>query len=264
MSVIRILTHDPDATFQRRVIAGVKSAAHPRGMSVQVETPPSSALFAALSDQPEGLLVIANAVSSAILRHINEQGRAVTLVSHRVQGLAIPSVMFNNAQGMGLLVRHLLHDCGRRQLVFVRGIAEQIDAIQREAAFRNEIMRHGINPDSLRYLSGEFSPAVAAESVMMLLRERVSFDAVIAADYLMANAITDVLRGQGIAVPEQVAVVGFGDTPEATDANLTTVKANVEALGYHAGLQLISQVNGARIGGVTSLAVQLLVRGSSC
>jgi DNA-binding LacI/PurR family transcriptional regulator len=58
-------------------------------------------------------------------------------------------------------------------------------------------------------------------------------------------------------------VVGFGDAPEAEAAGLTVVAADVIEQGRRTARQLISQIEGQRISGVTVLQVRLIVRDTS-
>ncbi|MBZ0307066.1 MAG: substrate-binding domain-containing protein, partial [Anaerolineae bacterium] len=181
---------------------------------------------------------------------------------HRIPHLPIPVVISNNIQGISELVRHLVIRCQRRKIVFIRGIQGQVDAYEREDAFRRDLLRHNLDiPDSY-FLEGEFSPGTAALAIREFLKTGAAFDAVLSADYLMAIAAKETLEAQHIRIPEQVSVVGFGDAPEAEKYGLTTVAADVRELGRRAAYQLISQMNGLAIRGVTTLSVELVIRKS--
>jgi DNA-binding LacI/PurR family transcriptional regulator len=56
--------------------------------------------------------------------------------------------------------------------------------------------------------------------------------------------------------------VGFGDGPEAADARLTTVGVDVEQIGKRAARQLIGQIEGLQIRGVTLLNTMIVERDS--
>jgi LacI family transcriptional regulator len=249
---IGIITNDPHEVFQRLILEGA------RGVSeVSADLASLSAVEAWSVD---GALVIANAAPDDVLLNWHRRGLPLSLVSHHVHGAQIPSVGFNNAQGIGLLMRRLIVECGRRRPLFVRGIEAQSDAQEREAAFRRELLRCTLTVPEAHFLRGEFVPEIAAESLRAFLRASSDFDSVVAADYRMAEAVAAVLREQGARVPEDVSVVGFGDAPDAERAGITTVAADVRELGRCAVQQLISQINGATIHGVTTLRVQLVIR----
>ncbi len=73
----------------------------------------------------------------------------------------------------------------------------------------------------------------------------------------------EVIRASGRRIPLDVAVVGFGDAPEAAQAGLTTVAADVSELGRRAARQLIGQIAGLRIRGLTLLSTALIEREST-
>lgn len=264
--VIGVITNNQHMIFQRLVIAGCRSIAELQGYSVVVdslaENPDESRPVSLDPRDVDGFLVVANAAPHEFLRQVHSLGKPVSLVSHRIDELPIPSVVFNNVQGIRELMRHLIVDCKRSKLVFIRGIAEQFDSIQREHTFEQELMRYNLKDAC--YIRGDYSAEIAVESLRRLITEGHAFDGIIAADYVMARAVVSALREMGINVPEQVSVVGFGDAPETRAAGITTVAADVEELGERACRQLISQIQGLRILGLTTLSVRLIVRDTSC
>lgn len=260
-----ILTNDAGAVFQSAVVKGASGVLEDAGRSVRVvEVGPladPAQLPGALSSR-DGALILASALNEPALAQLDKRVGGVTLVSHLTERVQIPAVLHDNAQGMRQLVEHLVAG-GRRSFVYVRGDLTQVDGRQREAAFREEVLRHGLEVPEERFLEGGFVPGVASASVADLVRQGERFDAVIAADYLMAIEALRALRTGGLDVPGEVSVVGFGDGPEADRAGLTVVAADVEELGRRAARQLLAQLNGGRITGHTLLATRLVVRGSS-
>ena len=79
----------------------------------------------------------------------------------------------------------------------------------------------------------------------------------------MAEAAMNVIKASGQRIPDDVAVVGFGDGPEAAQAGLTTVAADVTELGRRAARQLIGQIEGLRIRGLTLLSTELIERATT-
>jgi DNA-binding LacI/PurR family transcriptional regulator len=263
---IGIITNDQTRVFQRTVIAGVRDEAETRGYTVVVdsyaEDPDHPAPITLDYRATAGVIVIANAAPPDLLRTIFESGIPLSLVSHRDPDLPIPAVIADNTQGIAELVRHVVEDCQRRELVYIGGLPGQLDGDERAAAFAREVLRYNLTvTHSLR---GDFDPDIAAGSLRDLIASGATFDAVIAADYLMGIAAVDTLRAAGLRVPEDVCVVGFGDAPEAEATGLTTVAANVAEQGRRAARQLITQSEGYRMSGTTVLAVQLVIRETCC
>ncbi|HRF96203.1 MAG TPA: substrate-binding domain-containing protein, partial [Aggregatilineales bacterium] len=116
---------------------------------------------------------------------------------------------------------------------------------------RRQLMRHNIQLDERLFLRGDFIPNVAEASMREFLTRNIPFDAVAGADFLMAIAAMRVLQEANLP---DIAVVGFGDGVEATQAGLTTVGVDVEQIGSRAARQLIGQIEGLKISGVTLLS----------
>ena len=258
---IHIFTNFPTAVFQRDVIAGAREICDSRGYTVEVvEISEPLNLLIRVDKLPAGGLVITGVLPDSTLQMLHEHGMPLSLVSHQIAGGHIPAVMPNNRQGIAMLMEHLVVQHGRRKPVFIQGYATQTDGIQRLTAFQQEVMRYNLKVPPEFYLPGEFTPEIAAASMEAFLDTDPDFDAVVAADYLMAEAAMRVIKARGRRVPEDVAVVGFGDAPEAAQAGLTTVAADVKELGRRAARQLIGQIEGLRIRGLTLLSTELIER----
>jgi LacI family transcriptional regulator len=267
MREINIVTNNPYEVFQRDVIAGAQETAAQRGFRVNViqvsELPRRAEDLPLNRESLAGALVIANVLPNEMLHTLHEHGLPLSLISHQVPGTAIPGVMPNNRQGIAMLMQHLVITCGCVKPVFIQGHMQQNDGIQREMAFRQEAMRYNLDIPQDYYLPGEFIPALAAESMARFLQTNREFDSVLASDYLMAEAAMRAIQASGRRVPEDIAVVGFGDGPEAAQAGLTTVAADVVELGRRGARQLIGQIDGLRICGLTLLSTELAERSTT-
>lgn len=262
-----VITNNRHRPFQRSIIEGAHEIGRARGYGFDVLEVPRPAAAAealdALPRPPSGVLLVADVLPEEGVRELVARSITLTLVSHRIERVDAPSIMHDNAQGIALLASHLLDACGRTAPVFLRGSERQVDAAQREDAWRRELMRRTFEIDDRRFLRGDFEPATAAASLNAFLDEGGELDALLAADYPMAIAGIRVLRERGLRVPADVAVAGFGDAPQAREASLTCVAADVVELGRRAARQLAAQVEGMQIRGLTLLSTALVRRGTT-
>lgn len=273
---LALVTNNAAGVFQSSVIAGAREIADRDGLGLDVleladgATAPA-VLRAAVG--AAGALVLADVLGHDALTALAESRIPVTLVSHDIAqpgasgdwpGPDLPVVMHDNRQGMGQLLEHVIADCGRSRPLFIRGEATQLDSREREQAFREGLMRHGLPIDERAFLDGAFIPERAAAALAAHLQEDADFDAVVAADYLMALAVLPVLGQHGLRVPGDVCVVGFGDGVEAREHGLTTVAADVVELGRRGARQLVAQLPGGTPGrpirGRTLLSTELVLR----
>lgn len=261
---VGLYTNDSSGVFQRSVIRGAVEVVERSGLNVRVvevgELVSEGAGALELVAGTRGSLIVTNVFDAEALRALVAARHPLTLVSHRARGLHVPTVMHDNRQGMRQLVEHVVA-LGRERFVYVGGRSDQLDGRERERFFREELMRHSLDVPAGHVVAGDFDPDVAARSLRRVLeREGLTFDAVIAADYLMAIAAITTLRDAGVAVPKEVSVVGFGDGPEAAAAGLTVVSADVVELGRRGARQLLAQVGGEPLRGYTVIRAGLIVR----
>lgn len=266
------LVNNLEGVFQQSVLQGAEAVLAARGVTVEALALGGLAgeaemkgVAADVATRARGVLIISNALSDDALEVVMSRGAVATLVSHHVPGpTAPPTLMFDNRQGLQQLVSHLVADCGRGRPVFIGGDATQLDAQERKRAFLDEAVRHDLRVPEENLLTGDFTPERAGAELQRFMAAGGRFDSVVAADYLMAIAAQDALRTAGVTVPGEVAVVGFGDGPEAEAAGVTTVAADVVELGRRAARQLLAQLEGGRLTGRTLLSTHLIRRPSSC
>ncbi|MGJ3239787.1 MAG: LacI family DNA-binding transcriptional regulator [Anaerolineae bacterium] len=266
MNAIGIITNNERHIFQRDIIQGVTDIMH-YSHTVEVdsiaEDPHNPRPIQLDMDALDGVLVIANVLSRQQLQALIDSGKPVTLVSHREPRLPIAAVIQNNVEGMLTLVDHVVRDRQRRQIVFIRGDMNQHDGIQRDQVFQQGLMRYDLMTPDHYQLNGAFDPVTAANAMYDFIERGDPFDAVIAADYMMGCAVLDVLRAMGVRMPENVSVVAFGDSPDAQQMGLTVVGSDVVEIGRRAARQLLGQIDGMQMQGVTWLNTELIVRDSS-
>ncbi len=266
MSIIGIITNDKRGVFQREIIAGVQEIAgdtHQIVIDSLAENPAQRLPVSLDLEMLDGVLVISNILSHEELEALQGSGKAITLVSHRENDLHLPAVIQNNTDGILKLVDYIVQEKERRQIVFIRGDMNQHDGMQRDILFQQGLMQYDLLMPEEYNLKGDFDPVVAANSMLEFLDSAKPFDAVIAADYLMGCAVLDLLHLQDVDVPQDVSVVAFGDGPEAADMGLTVVGVDVVEIGRRAARQLLGQIDGMNIQGVTWLKTDLIVRRSS-
>ncbi len=123
-----------------------------------------------------------------------------------------------------------LRDLGRTRIAHIAGPADQTSAMDRLDGYRDVLL----DGDPTLVADGAFTVESGARAMTELLERHPDLDAVFAANDLMASGALRVLRERGIAVPEQVALVGFDDMDSVateTDPPLTTVGQEIEGMG---------------------------------
>ncbi len=173
-------------------------------------------------------------------------------------------------RGMCTAISHLVEVHGRRRLAFIRGTVTNPVIMDRYRAYTDTLARHRIPLDrTLVSAPVDFHLEAGASAMRVLLDARglrpgTDFDAVVAcSDFLAADALR-VLSERGVRVPDDIAVVGVNDSPEArlADPPLTSVSMPFAALGELAVETLVARLRGCTAANVRSPASTLVVRRS--
>jgi DNA-binding LacI/PurR family transcriptional regulator len=170
-----------------------------------------------------------------------------------------------NREGARAAVAHLVSG-GRRTIATIHGPLDLASGRDRLDGDREGLRAAGLEGDPGLEEGGGFMPEPAADAMRSLLARRPDLDAVFAASDSMAAAAIGVLLDAGRRVPDDVAVVGFDDSPVAVTVRptLTTVRQPIAAMGRELAGLLMRQITDP--GGAPSQIVfptELVVRESS-
>ena len=172
------------------------------------------------------------------LQRLRQRGMAVVLVSSTA-GPHWCSVAVDDVEGGELAVGHLL-DHGHRRIAFVGGVMYAVCVADRLLGARKAVAAAGSDPESLTVIEttrlsiGEGRQA--GEQLLAVPRSRRP-SAVFCANDLVALGLLQHLTQQGVAVPGEVAIVGYDDIEFAGAAAvpLTTIRQPRHRARQHRG-----------------------------
>lgn len=176
-------------------------------------------------------------------------------------------VGFSNAAAMGAVVDHLVAQ-GRRRIAFIGGdAARDTRGTDRRRGFVAAMDRHGL--DATRLIDAgppPISMAEGAAAMADLLARLPDTDAVVCVSDLSAFGALSECQRQGIAVPDRVAVAGFGDYEIAAICvpPLTTINPFPHRIGQEAAALILQALDGKLTAATTMrITPELRVRTSS-
>ncbi|MGP3984530.1 substrate-binding domain-containing protein [Streptomyces sp. KR80] len=180
------------------------------------------------------------------------------------------ALRLDSCAGMRELVGHLVARHGVRRPACIRGPLNNPVSFERYRAYTGALAQYRLPAErSLVCAAGEFGAGVGASAMRVLLDARglrpgADFDAVVACSDVLAADALRLLAERGIHVPEDVAVVGFNDSPEAwlSDPPLTSVALPFAELGELAVDTLVASLRGTRPPDRTAVAGAVVVRRS--
>ncbi len=156
-----------------------------------------------------------------------------------------------------------LIDRGRTRIATIAGPPDMPAGIDRAAGWVRALERAGLGRG--RLVHGDFSQASGARAMRELLQRHPDLDAVFVASDLMASGAVSVLREKGVHVPEDIAVVGFDDSPAATSGviPLTTVHQPSESQGKKMAEMMLALLRGEPVEPECIMPTHMVVRESA-
>ncbi|MEZ0493639.1 LacI family DNA-binding transcriptional regulator [Kineococcus sp. TBRC 1896] len=198
-----------------------------------------------LDQSVDGIAFVADRPMAAeALGSVDSRVPVAVVMSGAVANDKLASVEIDQVAGARTLTRHLL-DLGHRRIAHLSGPSRVYDAQARVVGFRAEMAAAGITDPVVR--EGDFTPAGGYELTRQVLRTTPRPTAIFAGNDMMAVGSLKALVEAGVAVPEEVSLVGFDDSPGMSHLvpALTTVRQNFTLLGTTVIQMLLDMLVGA-------------------
>ena len=148
---------------------------------------------------------------------------------------------------VGRAVAEFLHAKGRQHLAVVTGDDER--AVRRLESFQATARALGLPEVRVVVVPAPTTLRSGRGALTALLRAKPAVDAVFCSSDLLALGVMTEAQAAGVAVPRQLAVVGFGDLEFAADLHpaLTTVRINGAAIGRQAAQFIVERAEGRSV-----------------
>ena len=145
---------------------------------------------------------------------------------------------------IGREVAQFLLKKGHRKFAIV--MAEDERAHRRTDAFQETLSQHQVNSAFVANVGSSRSLKSGREALSRILKEAPQTQAIFCSSDLLALGVMTEARAQGMSVPKDISVIGFGDVPFVADMfpSLTTVRINGGDIGTQAANFLIARAEG--------------------
>ena len=202
------------------------------------------------------------AVLGADAGHVAGSTKPVVIIAGHARA-GVEAIAAENVHGARLLTEHLLEH-GRTRLLFVGDTDAAPDLAERYEGFVEAHSARGL--DAAAPVRAEFRERDGVVVAERLLAGDFATDALVCGNDELALAVMDRLTDGGVAVPDDIAIVGWDDVMAAryVRPGLTTVRQPVHELGVLAADRLHELVSGAApVVERRVLATEVVIR-SSC
>ncbi len=237
--------------FFSTVISGIQQVASARGYQLLIcqtkesEDEEKKYIDALVSGRVDGLMISVSRGTKNFdhLRYATEEMPVVLFdrVTEEVDAILVEA---KDYEGSHKGTTHLIKR-GCKNIAHLAGSKGLVVAQNRQKGYEAALKDHGMKVDERMIVDCDWDKEKVPEAIKLLLRHNPNLDGIFAAnDEVAVQAILE-LKKLKLKVPEQVAIVGFGNYPisEIVEPTLTTVKHHPRRIGANAAHKLLSSID---------------------
>lgn len=245
---IGVVVPDLHGEFFSELIRGMDGAASEAGYLLLLSTMHADPVLAgqaltAMRGRVDGLIVMAPQLSRDTIDALMPPTLPGVELICEASGKR-PTIGIDNRDGAAQAARHLLA-IGRRNIAHIMGPPGNFDVRQRREGFLSTLAEAGAPAPLIAV--GDFREEGGARATAEMIATGQPFDAIFAANDMMAMGALQALRAHGLDVPGDVAVMGFDDIPLARHLGLSTMRLNVDQIGRSAVNRLVAMLAEGRM-----------------
>jgi LacI family transcriptional regulator len=251
--VLGIIISDITNPFFTAVVRGAEDQAQRAGYSVVLANADEDVakearyLEVAAAEQMAGVLLSPASPRQTSIDVLREQGIPVVTIDRRLATAPVDSVMVNNHQVAREAAQHLISQ-GCRRVGLVAGPVQTTTGAGRLAGYRAALRAAGRALDRSLIAYADFRTEGGYAATSQLLRQRRPPDGLLFSNNLMTVGGLQAIAETGLAIPGDIAVVGFDDASWATALRppLTVVAQPTYEIGQRAAKLLLRRVEGEK------------------
>ncbi|HEY0821152.1 MAG TPA: LacI family DNA-binding transcriptional regulator [Rhizobacter sp.] len=254
MEMVQSLTHELD-------VAGYQLMLGQSGYTASRE---DALLDAIIGRRPDGIVLTGIMHSAEGRKRLLASGIPVVETWDLTPTPIDMLVGFSHTDAAAAVVRHL-HAKGRRQLALLSGDDERAE--RRNRGFIAEARALGLDAEiPVLRVPAPTTLRSGRDGLATLLAKWPQVDGVFCSSDLLALGVLTEAAARGLAVPQRLSVVGFGDLAFAGDTHpaLSTVRIDGTGIGRQAARFIVERAAGREVGDkVVDLGFQVIERASS-
>lgn len=246
---IGVIVSDNANPFFATVVRGIEDVVRAHGYAVILcnadENPAKEDVYLRLlrEKQVDGLLLASSGPPTPHLRRWLRAGLPLVLIDRRLRGVAADAALVDNRDGARAAVRHLIA-LGHRRIGIISGPPQVFTGQERLAGYYEALREQGIEPEADLVRVGDFKPHSGHQLAREFVRMPHRPTALFVANNLMTIGALTALKELGVAIPQEMAVVGFDDMEWASILTppLTAVAQPAYVLGTSAAQLFIQRL----------------------
>ncbi len=212
-------------------------------------------------------VILAGKVPNGLIEYINQYDLPIIFIDYLPSKGKPFAVLIDNVDGAVKAMKHLMSK-GHQKIAFIGGDIYHPSIRSRLEGYQKALTEANIPINDQLIIS--YEPDTTAvdgyNAAKKLFDKEAEFTAIFSANDAMAFGCLRFLKEKKIAVPDDIALVGFDDVEMASQAEpkLTTIRVDKEDIGAIAVKNMVEMIsNGRKICGNILAPVELVVRKST-
>jgi DNA-binding LacI/PurR family transcriptional regulator len=204
------------------------------------EPPPS--IF--VDGRVDGLIILAPHIEDELPKRLADFGFPTVVVgSPAPEGSRIVSIDADNEMGARRAVEHLI-ELGHTRIAHLAGPRNVPNAVDRRLGYENALAAHGLLQNREYLIQASFQEEGGYRAAKDALSRQPNPTALFVSNDIAALGALRACRDLGLSVPENVAIVGYDDSPVCTLARppLTTMRQQAVEMG-RAAVKMVMSIN---------------------
>lgn len=267
--VVGLLVHGLESDYFGQILKGVDEALAQANFEMMLftthrhkdkEINHATRMMSGLTD---GLLIVSPESHQDYIRNLQEKAVPFVLVDVSAADEGV-TVSATNAEGAYDATCYLLA-LGHRRIGFITGNLNLPVAVHRLEGYRRALGAFALPFDDSLVCEGDFVQERGYEAALELLSREPRPTAIFASNDESAFGVLRAAEFLGVAVPDDLSVVGFDDLPMSKHITpkLTTVRQPIREMGNVAATLLLEQLRYGQPAASVQLPTELVIR-SSC
>lgn len=238
--------------FFSSAIAGIEETAYEAGYNVIIcqsleqlnrEQKIANTLSA---NRVDGVLISISmeTTDSDYLKIFKKNGTPLVFFDRHIDIPGNSNVIIDDFQGGFDATEHLLLQ-GCKKIAHFSGPQELEIYKNRFKGYQSALEKHNIELDNNLVIPSKLMEMDGIESAKKLISQRIPFDGIFSSNDTAAISALQYLKGEGIKIPEDIAIVGFSNEPISSviEPSLTTIDQPGFEMGKIATNLLLAQIN---------------------
>ncbi|MYM68103.1 substrate-binding domain-containing protein [Pseudoduganella sp. FT55W] len=215
-----------------------------------------------LSRRPDGVILTGSLHTDSTRRRLQASQVPVVEAWDLTPSPIDMMVGFSHEEVGHVIAQHLLEQGYKRIAILA---VEDPRAARRNQGLQAGLAKHGVQVAAVQVMPLPSTFALGRDGLSLLLERCPDVDAVVCSSDTLAHGVLTEAIARGLPVPQQLAVVGFGDLNFAarTYPPLSTVRVDGANIGRVAAQAILDRLEGKAVAGLTDTGFQFIQRGST-